>query len=140
MSKTFGESIRSGLFTSRYLKLLAKPAITVTNLCIPTKIVAIVKIFLEVDILGAKAVLLYNLTNRSHTFHHYCLTLWLTKIYIMTYIKEDLISNRKVNMSEMSKINNLRVKKYFNIVCRVNGLESIINKVTIPLDITDQNN
>ena len=55
-------------------------------------------------------------------------------------IKEDLISNRKVHISEMSKINSLRVKSG-----RVNGLDELIrNNVslmeTFPLDISDQKN
>ena len=56
----------------------------------------------------------------------------------MSFIKEDLIYNRKVQMSEMSKINRLRVKRY------PNGLELVTNNVsdraTYPLDITDQKN
>ena len=45
--------------------------------------------------------------------------------------KEYLISNRKANMREKSKINGLRVKRYSNVVCRVNGLESISNNVSM---------
>ena len=45
------------------------------------------------------------LSNFPDKFHHYCLNLWGTNIYIMTIIKEELISKRKVNMSEMSKLN-----------------------------------
>ena len=46
-------------------------------------------------------------------------------------------------MNEKSKINNLRVKRYSNIICRVNDFESITNgsdRETHPLDITDENN
>ena len=43
------------------------------------------------------------LSNFPHQFHHYCLTLRVEQIYIMTIMK-DLISNRKVNVKEMSKI------------------------------------
>ena len=55
-------------------------------------------------------------------------------------IKEDLISNRKVHISEMSKINSLRVKSG-----RVDGLDELIrNNVslieTFSLDISDQKN
>ena len=59
-----------------------------------------------------------------------------------TFFKEDFISNRKVNVKEMSKINSLRVKRYSNYV---NGLyESMTNNVSListqHLDITNENN
>ena len=60
-------------------------------------------------------------------------------MYIIIFIVEDLISNGKVHMSEMSKINSLRVKRKY---CGVNGLESISNHVFLmapyPPDITEQ--
>ena len=61
-------------------------------------------------------------------------------MYIISFLKEELISNRKVNMSEMSKINSLRIKRYSNFVCRVNRLKSITNvsEGTNSRDITDQ--
>ena len=48
-------------------------------------------------------------------------------MYIMTFIKQDFIFNRKVHVSEMSKINSLCVKKYSNIVERMDLVESIAN-------------
>ena len=49
----------------------------------------------------------------QHTFHHYCLTLEGTPIYIRAFIKVHLISNRKVNLSEITKINSWRVMEMY---------------------------
>ena len=71
------------------------------------------------------------LSNFLHTFHHYCLTLWGTQIYIRTFIKViHLISNRKVNnISAMSKNNSLRVMEMyicFNIKIQAQWISKII--------------
>ena len=60
----------------------------------------------------------------------------------MTFIKEELICNRKVHMSEKSKINSLRVIQYC-MQFSLNGLGSIRNVsdwATHSLDLTEQKN
>ena len=47
----------------------------------------------------------------------------------MAFIKEDLISNRKVNMSEISKINSLRdmgIQIFFNIKIQAQSIGKVI--------------
>ena len=59
----------------------------------------------------------------------------------MSFNKEALISNRKAHMSEKSKFNSLRVKRYSNNVCTVNEKKKTnVSDRTHSLDLTDQKN